>query len=118
MKKVTLTLMAAMFALGAFAQTTSTTQQADKRQDMKDLRHDTRDIRHDKAARHHELKNGHTQMAKATTKDIRADKKDRNADVKDLKADGVKHPIKRRPSGKSSLSWRNNCNSKRPVSNE
>lgn len=44
MRKITLTVIAAMFVLGAFSQTTSSAQQTDKKQDMKDIRHDTRDI--------------------------------------------------------------------------
>ena len=94
MKKLTLMVLTAMFTLGAFAQTTTTTQ-TDKKQDMKDLRKDTRDIRHDKSLRTYEMKHGDKAEAKAETKNIKADKTDRKGDVKDLKADGVKHPMKR-----------------------
>lgn len=95
MKKVTLTLLIAMFfAIGAFAQTT-TPKTTDKKQDMKDLRKDDREVRHDKRLRNYELKHGDKAEAKAETKDIQADKKDMAGDVKDLKKDGVKHPLKR-----------------------
>lgn len=93
MKKIILTLLVAMFAAGAFAQTT--TPQTDKKQDMKDLRKDDRDLRHDKRLRNYEAKHGDKAEAKAETKDIKKDKKDMTGDVKDLKADGVKHPMKR-----------------------
>jgi Ni/Co efflux regulator RcnB len=93
MKKVILTVMVAMFAAGAFAQTT--TPKTDSKKDMKDLRQDTRDVRHDKRLRAHDVKNGNNVAAKAETKDIKADKKEMAGHVKDLKKDGVKHPVKR-----------------------
>ena len=93
MKKVILTLLVAMFAVGAFAQTT--TPKTDKKQDMKDLRKDDKEVRRDKRLRNYELKHGDKAEAKAETKDIKADKKDMAGDVKDLKKDGVKHPMKR-----------------------
>ncbi len=93
MRKVTLTVLAAMFVVGAFAQTT--TPQTDKKQDMKELRKNTRDIRHDKRLRNYELKHGDKAEARAETKNIQADKKERKGDIKDLKNDGVKHPMAR-----------------------
>jgi maltose-binding protein MalE len=93
MKKVILTLMVAMFATGAFAQTT--TPKTDKQKDMKDLRKDTRDVRHDKRLRAKDLKSGNNEAAKAETKEIKADRKDMTHHVKDLKKDGVKHPVNR-----------------------
>ena len=95
MKKLTLTVLTGMLAMGAFAQTTATTAQTDKTQGMKDVRKDTRDIRHDKGIRHYEMKHGDKAEAKAETRDIKADKKDRAADAKNLKKDGIKHPVKR-----------------------
>jgi maltose-binding protein MalE len=93
MKKVILTLVVAMFAVGAFAQTT--TPKTDSKKDMKDLRKDTRDVRHDKRSRTYDVKHGDKAEAKAETKNIKADKKDMASNVKDLKKDGVKHPVKR-----------------------
>jgi Ni/Co efflux regulator RcnB len=93
MKKVILALMVAMFAAGAFAQTT--TPKTDKKQDMKDLRKGDKEVRRDKRQRNYELKHGEKVAALAQTKDIKADKKNMAGDVKDLKKDGVKHPMKR-----------------------
>ncbi|HEY8657760.1 MAG TPA: hypothetical protein VIL78_01920 [Hanamia sp.] len=92
MKKVILTLLVAMFAAGAFAQTT--TPKTDKKQDMKDLRKDDKEVRRDKRQRNFELKHGEKAAALVQTKDIKADKKNIAGDVKDLKKDGVKHPMK------------------------
>lgn len=93
MKKIILTLLVAIFAAGAFAQTT--TPKTEKKQDMQELRKDDKDVRHDKRLRNYDRKHRDKAEAKAETKDIKADKKDMDDDVKDVKHDGVKHPMKR-----------------------
>lgn len=90
MKTISLAALAALFSIGAWAQTPRRT--ADKRHDMKDLRKDTREVRHDKSLRNYELKHHDYAEARHQTRDIRKDLRSRRSDVKDLKRDGVKHP--------------------------
>lgn len=93
MKKVILTTLAGIFAVGVFAQ--STTPQTPQKEQMKNLRQDTRDVRADKRAKNYDLNHGKYKAAKEENKNIRATNKGRSADIKDLKSDGVKHPQKR-----------------------